>query len=123
MATRAGAAVRQARWTVFVILGLFVVLIAVPSGAKPWVLATMALGVVVLLACLGALWLARDRTHRLSLSLAGLFAVGLLASILYLRSLPDAAIPIVGVPAMFICLVGLAATGLSANPYVVRGTS
>lgn len=106
------AAARCARWTVVSILALFVVDIAVPHGAKTWVLTAMALAVVVLLLVLGVWWFGNAANRSTAVALPGLFAVGVLASIVYLRSLPDAAIPLAGVGALVICLVGLAATGL-----------
>lgn len=113
MSSQAEVAVRYARWTVIGILGLFVVDFAAPSSAKPWGLGAIALGVIVLLICLGVWWLHGAVAHRALLPSTGIFAVGLLASMVYLRSLPDASIPLGGVGAMVVCLAGLAATGLN----------
>ena len=51
------AATRYARWVVISVLALFVIDIAVPHGAKPWVLVCMAVAIVILLLVLGACWL------------------------------------------------------------------
>jgi len=106
------AATRYARWVVISVLALFVIDIAVPHGAKPWVLVCMAVAIVILLLVLGACWLRGSVIRKAGLLAPGIFAVCLLASIVYLRSLPDAAIPLVGVGSLVICLVGLATTGL-----------
>lgn len=113
MSRQAEPAIRYTRWIVTSILILFVVDFAAPNSAKPWCLGAIAVGVVVLLISLGVWWAHGASAQRALLPLTGVFAVGLLASMLYLRSLPDAAIPLAGVGAMVVCLAGLAVTGLS----------
>lgn len=102
----------SARWAVLGVVLLFVVDMILPSGAAPWVLAVMGLAIVVLLAILATCWMRGEPIAKGRAVAAGVFAVGLPTSLLYLGTLPDAAIPLAGVGAMVICFVGLVVVGI-----------
>jgi hypothetical protein len=99
---------RPARIAVAVALAGFVGYLAVPDGARVAAVVVMGAAAVAVLVCALA-WM-RSRTGSVALALtAAASGVGLVGSVLYLRSLADepSAIPLGGVGVLLLSLVGL----------------
>lgn len=103
-----GFSARRARLAVVIALLSFVAFVAVPSRAEVALLVVLLLAALAVLVCsLG--WMRSGSGPRTVAAVAAASAVGLVGSVLRLRSLADepSAIPLAGVSVLLLSLVGL----------------